>query len=401
MSLDRSPKYLFFLFLFMVINDIFDTYTTQLPNTIGSFVKADFLISDSTFSFVIAIASIGMYFVFINQFLADFIGRKKMLFTVLFGMGFASFLLGISPDLVCFTLSLFILYIFFSSDVWVLIMNEESPDNKRGFFTSLVLVFGVIGALFIIIFRETLIVSLGWRAMTWFALLAMPLAFLTFLFKESCKYEECRQKALESTRSLKTKIIKIFQHENRAAFIVIFLTSLILGLSYVLFALGEPYFADTKHFSVTEVNFLILMMGAGAIFGYLITAFILDKLGRKPTIYLYILLIFISVVLIIFGDYLIDLICVTIFSAFFWGLFVALRIVSIELFSTDIRGVGTGFRSLFFAFGFTIGSLFSGFLSPFIGLGGVFLSLSAISLLIIPLIYKFVAETKGIELALV
>ena len=349
---------------------------------------------------MVSIASIGMYFVFINQFLADIIGRKKMLFIVLFGMGFSAFLLGFSPSLEIYTLFLFFLYMFFSSDVWVLMMNEESPDNKRGLFTNLVLVFGVIGALFIIIFRETLIPAFGWRSMTWFAMLAIPLAFLTFFFRESKKFQEYIKFKGDKPSSIWLKIRKIVTHQDRKPFFVIFLTSFLLGLTYILFALGEPYFALTKGFSTTAVSTLILMMGIGAILGYFLTAFLLDHLGRKPTIYLYLSLIFLSVLLIVLGDYTLVFISVIIFSAFFWGLSVALRIVTIELLPTDIRGMGTGIRAFFFAFGFTIGSISSGFLSPFIGLGGVFLALSAIALIIIPLIFFFIKETKGISLEL-
>ncbi len=384
----------------MVVNDIFDTYTTQLPNAIGSFIISEFAIDESILSFMVSIASIGMYFVFVNQFLADIIGRKKMLFIVLFGMGFSAFLLGFSPSLEIYTLFLFLLYMFFSSDVWVLMMNEESPDNKRGLFTNLVLVFGVIGALFIILFRETLIPAFGWRSMTWFAMFAMPLAFLTFFFRESKKFQEYIKFKGDKPSSIWLKIRKILTHQDRKPFFVIFLTSFLLGLTYILFALGEPYFALTKGFSTTAVSTLILMMGIGAILGYFLTAFLLDHLGRKPTIYLYLFLIFLSVLLIVLGDYTLVFISVIIFSAFFWGLSVALRIVTIELLPTDIRGVGTGIRAFFFAFGFTVGSISSGFLSPFIGLGGVFLALSAIALIIIPLIFFFIKETKGISLEL-
>jgi MFS family permease len=397
----RFDFYLFSLFLFMVVNDIFDTYTTQLPNAIGSFIIAEFSIDVSLLSFMVSIASIGMYFVFINQFLADIIGRKKMLFIVLLGMGVSSFLLGFSPSLEIYTLFLFFLYIFFSSDVWVLMMNEECPDNKRGLFTNLVLVFGVIGALFIIIFRETLIPVFGWRSMTWFAILAIPLAFLTFFFRESKKFEEyIKYKGDKPSKSIWLKLRKVFTHKERKPFFIIFLTSFLLGLTYILFALGEPYFALTKGYTTTDVSTLILMMGLGAILGYLITAFLLDHIGRKPTIYLYLSLIFLSVLLIVFGNYAMVFISVIIFSAFFWGLSVALRIVTIELFPTDIRGVGTGIRAFFFAFGFTTGSISSGLLSPFIGLGGVFLAVSAIALIIIPLIFFFIKETKGIPLEL-
>ncbi len=394
----RSKYYLIYLVLFMMINDLFDSYTTNLPNVIGSFVIKDFGISQSAFAFVTAIASIGTYLAFINQFLVDFVGRRKMLFVVLFGTGLASLLLGLAPNIESYMLFLFFLYINFSSDIWTIVMNEESPKDKRGYYTNVVLIFGAIGAFLIILFRETLVYMFNWRSLTWFAILAIPFAFFSFMFQESKKFEEFSKLEIKKQETLNFKLKKIRSHKEKVGFFVVFIVSFIFGLNYILYAMGEPYFSMDRHFAQGDVSFIMTMMGLGAIIGYGLNAILLDRLGRKPTICIYVGSTFIMLILMFFGDLLTILISSLFFSAAYWGLFSALKIVCIEIFPTDIRGVGTGIRSFCFAFGFTVASVLAAILIPLINLGGVFFIISLVSLINIPLILLFIKETKGLEL---
>jgi len=103
--------YLAFLILFLIFNEIFDTYTTLFWSTIGSFVISEFQASAADYAFAVALSSVGMYFVFLNQAIADRIGRKPMLFIVLFGMGLMSLLLGLSSNLVEYSAFLFFLVV--------------------------------------------------------------------------------------------------------------------------------------------------------------------------------------------------------------------------------------------------------------------------------------------------
>ena len=115
--------YLAYLVIFLSFVEIFDTYTTLYPNVIVSLVQDEYLshepqvIADSIMLIVTAIATLGMYFVIVNQFLADIVGRRIMLFVTVLGMGLASLFIALSADLPQYTMSLFFLYVFFSSDI--------------------------------------------------------------------------------------------------------------------------------------------------------------------------------------------------------------------------------------------------------------------------------------------
>jgi len=151
--------------------EILDTYTTNFPNVIPSKIIEEFLSGFSEdagaaiFSICIAIASIGMYFVFFNQLLADKFGRKILLATTVLGMGVFSLLTIFSTSIFDYTVYLFLLYLFFSSDIWVIYINEESPADKRGRLTNLVLIGGVTGSILLPVFRSIFIsnTSSNWR----------------------------------------------------------------------------------------------------------------------------------------------------------------------------------------------------------------------------------------------
>ncbi len=124
--------YLIFLFIYLFLYEFMDSYTTSYYTSVVSYIEADFGIDHSTFYLVQAIASIGLLLVLVIQNMADVLGRKPVLIFVFFGMGFASFILLISPNIMVFTIGFLLSWIFFSSDMWVIIISEEAPAKKRG-----------------------------------------------------------------------------------------------------------------------------------------------------------------------------------------------------------------------------------------------------------------------------
>ena len=69
-----------------------------------------------------------------------YIGRKPVMILTFFGMGFASFIMYISQDILTFTFGFFLSWVFFSSDVWVIIISEEAPAEKRARYSYLIAV---------------------------------------------------------------------------------------------------------------------------------------------------------------------------------------------------------------------------------------------------------------------
>lgn len=100
-----------------------DAYTTSYTAAFPSKIIEEFLSgysvneANAIYAICVGIATAGMYFVFITQYLADKIGRKYMLAFTTFGMGFSALLLALSTSIIMFTIFLFCTYLFFSTDM--------------------------------------------------------------------------------------------------------------------------------------------------------------------------------------------------------------------------------------------------------------------------------------------
>jgi len=242
----RYFKYMIFILMFV---EILDTYTTNNLNVVVSDISAEFfpfLAEDAAIAFYqlfLAIATLGMFFVIINQYLTDKFGRKLLLVITIFGMGFFSLLISLSTNIYLFTIFLFFMYFFFNSDIWVIFINEESPPKKRAFYTNFVLIGGIVGALLIPFFHS---IIMDWRGMTYFAIaLGIPLSMVVlFSFKETSKYQEYKKsnRSLnQHNNSFRANLKSIFSSKRKSQYIAILIISLIVGLNNLFILVGEDF----------------------------------------------------------------------------------------------------------------------------------------------------------------
>ena len=414
---ERSKSALLYMIIVLMFVEILDTYCTLYPTVIPSKVIAEFLsdypenVANSIFAFCIAIASIGTYFVLLNQYLADRKGRKILLAITVFGMGISSLLLATATNLIQYTIYLFMLYIFFSSDIWTIYISEECPPEKRGQWNAFILMGGIGGALLLPIFRSIFITetAANWRGMTYFAIfLGIPLSLLIlFTFRETQKFQEMKEKRAsgEQMPKLKENLKVLFKSARRKELIVILIVSLIAGLNYVFFRLVEAYFASSG-MSESDINIVIYFAAVSVILGYLITGIAADKWGRKPLLYIYGVLSPISIIIVAFGinfSGVMLIIIVGIGTGIAYitlqGIRIVARLITVEITPTDARGTGSGLRSLISAIGTTLGLFISSALIYFFGLAFTFIVISLPHLLILPLTYLYLKETKGIDLS--
>ncbi|MFX0069838.1 MAG: MFS transporter [Candidatus Hermodarchaeota archaeon] len=419
-SLIRSKGFYIYMIIVLMFVEILDTYCTLYPTVIPSKVIAEFLsdypenVANSTYALCIAIASIGTYIVLLNQFMADRLGRKLLLAFTVFGMGFSSLLLATSTNIVQYTIYLFMLYIFFSSDIWTIYISEECPPEKRGQWNAFVLMGGIGGALLLPIFRSIFITETAtyWRGMTLFAIfLGIPLSIIILItFKETIKYEEIKQERISGDKKpnmFKQNMKSLFKSARRREIMVILIISFIAGLNQIFFRLAEVYFANRPNITETDINILIYIISISVILGYLLTGLAADRWGRKPILYLYAILSPISIIIVILGSNLFTglllLLIIGLAAGVAWmtlqGITIVVRLITVEIIPTDTRGTGSGLRSLISAIGITSGMLISSVLILFYGLGFTFIIISLPHFIILPLAYYFLKETKGINLS--
>jgi MFS family permease len=394
---------------------ILDTYSTIYPGSIVSSIVSEFLgelppnEANSIVALAGSITSIGMYFLFFNQYLVDILGRKLMLAITVLGMGISSLGMFLSVNYVMYISFRFFLNFFFMSDIWLIIINEESETNKRALNSNIILMAGLFGAIIMVMCRFTFIteVNPNWRGMTLFPIiLGIPLSLVVyFSLKESSKFQLMKENREKKSRTFIGDIKSLFQIDDRKPFIIILIISFLYGFSNLFIGLFEKYIADTGTISQALVSIIFFLTIFTVMIAYLINGLLADRIGRKPLLYLWSFLLPMSVIIWVFGamssqnTFLIVFMGYAISHIAFWGLWGVIRLITLELVPTDKRGTGLGFRSLIGAIGTTIGLLLSSVSILVFGLGATFIIFVIVNLGIIPLGYFFIKETKGVDLA--
>ncbi|MDX1797445.1 MAG: MFS transporter [Candidatus Lokiarchaeia archaeon] len=402
-----STKYFIYMIIILMFVEILDTYSTNYLNVVVSSITSEFVVPISIFQIFVAIATLGMYFVFLNQYLADRVGRKALLVFTVFGMGISSLFIALSTNVVIYTIFLFLLYFFFNSDIWVIYINEESPHDKRALFTNLVLIGGVVGALLIPVFHDFASMT-NWRVMTYFAIiLGIPLSLIIFFtIKESSKYLEIKQdkSVVKEKRNLfKENFKTIFKSTRKKEFAIILIISLIIGLNNLFILVGEDFLSDS--FTSDDVDTIIWVMGIASIIGYLITGILADKVGRKPLCYIYSIMFPVSIIMIIFGVNLsggammMVMIGAGLANLSYWGLRILISIMALEIIPTQTRGTGAGLKTLASSAGITVGLVISSLITFSQELAVSFLTFSLLFFVVFVLILTVLKETKGVNLS--
>ena len=405
-TLRVSKVYFRYLVFVLILIEILDAYTTAYPLVIPSNIIDEFLAdmdrntAQAIFSMGAGVATVGMYFVFVNQYMADRIGRKKILAFTCFGMAFASLMMILSTSFIMFIVFLFLLYLFFSSDIWMIYINEECPDDKRAIWANIIVSGGIIGVF---------LSPVGaWRGLSWFAVILGFICTILVLFslKETSTYLEHKEsEAKEKVLSFTENVKGLFKSSRKTEFIVILFLALTNGLSYLFCIVGQEYMRTQGGLSESQVNTLVLITASLILAGYITSGITGDKIGRKFVLYFWSILYPIFVIILVtlvmagMGTSIIAWIFFGLIYAAWWGLIGAIRIVTVEIVPTNKRGTAGGLRGFISALGITSGLLFGGIIVFFLGLGMAFIIFSIPLFINIPLIYKFIKETKGVDLA--
>ena len=408
----RSKRYFLYLIFILMLVQILDSYATVFPGAIPSAIAKDFLpeLSEETQNSIMAFASgivtIGMAFLFFSQYLSDKLGRRRMLSFTVGGMALATVGMFFAVNYLMYMTFVFFLYFFFSSDIWLIYINEEVKPNKRAFYSNIILMVGLLGPIFMVISRFIFIPQF-WRGMTFFPImLGVPLCFIIFFtLKEPSKYQLMKESGMVESRSFKEDVKSVFKIENRKYYIALLIVVFLRGGSSIYLGLFEKYMDDVGTLTPDAITLIFLATIFMVIIAYAINGFLADRIGRKPLLYLWLFIAPISVVIWVFGAhntenaFFIVLIGYSLSHISFWGTIGITRLITIEILPTDRRGTGIGFRSLIGSIGGTIGLLMSGVVILLVGLGITFVIFVMMNFFLIPIAYLYLKETKGVELS--
>jgi len=261
-----------------------------------------------------------------------------------------------------------------------------------------------IAALFYTLFFATLSPNMAWRAMFWIGL--APALLAVYVRKHVQEPEIYRE-----SQALRTAHPSTDTHPN-LAFLKIFSPAIlrITGLASIV-ALGAqggyyaintwlPLYLNARGLNVTHTGGYLLVVILGSFTGYLVSAHLADKLGRKLTLVLFAALSALTVFLYTIVPISNTLTLLLGFPLGFFpsGSFSPMGAFFTELFPTAIRGSAQGFS---YNLGRGVGALFPalvGYVAIHMRLGHAIAMFAVTAYLLMILGVLLLPETRGTDL---
>ena len=413
----RTKKYLLGLFIFLCFMEILDTYTTMSPMVIVSSVQQDLYMNglgltleqaDAAFAKTLLIASIGMYVGIFARLFADITGRKIWLFITAFGMGLGAIIVGTSNSVAIFTVGLFILYVFYSSDIWAIYVAEEAPKKKRGIYQNLVLIAGLLAGVAGFILMGIFITDehQNWRPLVLIGGFGIVLAFFVFLLDETAPFKEMEAKRKEAGAPRNNpfkNMMKVFKGEYGKNILPVLIIMFIVGFTQSIGTMGETLLA--RHLGHESTTILLGLTLLWIFLAYLLVGLGMDKFGRKPIKIISSIVGPIAVIFYILGLTVWGWTNILLLSALSGlvtmagqGILLPNKIAGYESVSTEIRGATASWMAFVRAIGNTLGLLIATFLIENLSLGWATLIITCTYLITIPVTLLWGKETKGIDM---
>jgi MFS family permease len=339
-------------------------------------------------------------------FLADRFGRARVLQITILWFAFFAFLSGFTNSFWQLLMMRGLQGLGFGGEwaVGSVLMGEAIRAQHRGKAVGTVQGGWAVGwgfaAICYTLFFSILPAATAWRAMFWIGILP---ALLVFYIRRNVAEPEVfnRTRAREATLGKASHFLEIF---SPALLKITFLTALLAtgvqGGYYAITTWLPTFLKTTRGLSVLNTGGYLFVVIVGSFVGYLISAWLADRLGRKRTLILFAACSFLTVTAYTYLPISNPVMLVLGFPLGFFaaGSFSPVGAFFTELFPSRLRGSGQGFS---YNFGRGIGALFPtlvGYLSARITLGYAISAFAMAAYLVMFLAVLLLPETRGKEL---
>lgn len=242
--------------------------------------------------------------------------------------------------------------------------------------------------------------AIAWRTMFWIGIVpALLIFYIRRYVPEPGVFR--RTRAREASLGKGSKFLAIF---SPALLRTTLLTALLAvgaqGGYYAITTWLPTFLKTTRGLSVLNTGTYLFVVIVGSFIGYMVSAWLADRLGRKQTLVLYAICSFLTVVAYTYLPISNSVMLVLGFPLGFFasGVFSPIGAFFTELFPSRVRGSGQGFS---YNAGRGIGALFPtlvGYLSVRMGLGHAISTFAVIAYLTMVVATLLLPETRGREL---
>ncbi|MFB5759576.1 MFS transporter [Paenibacillus medicaginis] len=342
---------------------MFDAMDVGLLSFILADIAHKWQLGTGQMGMITAVNSIGMAVgAALAGILADRFGRKAVLVWTLLIFSIATGLSALATGYAVLLALRFVAGIGLGGELPVAstLVSESVPARERGRMVVLLESFWAAGWIVSALVGYFIIPSFGWQMA--FVIGAIPALYALYLrraIQDPPRYVNRQVKRLP----LGERIASIWSGPNRKSTIMLWVLWFTVVFSYYGMFLWLPSVMVIKGFSLVKSFEYVLIMTLAQLPGYFTAAYLIEKLGRKFVLVVYLLLTAVSAIWFgtaqSAGVLLAAGICLSFFNLGAWG---GMYAYTPELYPTSVRSTGVGMAASFGRIGGVIGPFLVGML---------------------------------------
>ncbi|WP_431089251.1 MFS transporter [Paenibacillus sp. 8b26] len=378
---------------------LFDAMDVGLLSFIAAALAKEWHLGSEQIGLLTAMNSIGMVFgAALAGILADRYGRRAILVWTLLIFSVASGLSALATGLGVLLVLRFIAGVGLGGELPVAstLVSESVPVQERGKAVVLLESFWAAGWILSALIAYFVIPKYGWQMA--FILGAVPALYALYLRKAVEDSPRYKQQSVKLP--LRARLASIWSGPNRKSTLMLWILWFTVVFSYYGMFLWLPSIMFMKGFELVKSFEYVLIMTLAQLPGYFTAAYLIEKLGRKFVLIVYLLLTAVSAIWFgtseTAGMLLAAGICLSFFNLGAWG---AMYAYTPELYPTAVRSTGVGMAAAFGRIGGVIGPFLVGML---VGQGMAIQSIFVIFFVAILIgaaaVWLFGTETKNREI---
>lgn len=325
---------------------LFEGFDVSVTSIVLPYVGAEFRAGPQTIGQAMAAIGLGAIAAALLLRQADRFGRRPLLLIATGGFAAGSLATMLATELWHYAAFQFVTRMLAVTQISVayLIVTETLPQQWRGRINGLLGALGSLGAaLPFMLMERVMATSLGWRGLFLIGglpLLVLPLLF--FLLPETTAFTASRRRGMAGL-SLRAQVRQLWSADLRQRFVLVSLLWLLINFASVSTSVFfTTYVVNERGWKAADLVVLGPAILAAAALGNITSGYLLDRVGRRFTIGLFLVALGLAAQLGYSSDdrWLIGACWIAIQSTY--GIWAAGFTLTSELFPVHLRGAANG-----------------------------------------------------------